>query len=91
MIAREYPIGRTALAKKVATFRRSLQAPGTDPRPLARDLYDILIGPIAKDLNDAHAQILMWSLDGTLRYLPISALYDGQKYLVQRFCNVEFT
>ncbi len=91
VIAREYPIGRTALAKKVATFRRSLQAPGTDPRPLARDLYDILIGPIAKDLNDAHAQILMWSLDGTLRYLPISALYDGQKYLVQRFCNVEFT
>jgi CHAT domain-containing protein len=91
VIARDYPIGRIALEKKIGTFRKSLQDPEGDPRPLAHDLYNILVGPIAKDLDDAHAQILMWSLDGMLRYLPIAALYDGQKYMLQRYCNAEFT
>jgi CHAT domain-containing protein/Tfp pilus assembly protein PilF len=91
VIAREYPIGRAALEKKITTFRKVLQAPADDPRALANDLYNILIGPIAKDLEDAHAHILMWSLDGMLRYLPIAALFDGQEYLLQRYCNVEFT
>jgi CHAT domain-containing protein/Tfp pilus assembly protein PilF len=91
VIARQYPIGRTALEKKIATFRRNLQEPGEDPRPLAHDLYNILVGPIAKDLDDAHAQILMWSLDDMLRYVPIAALYDGHGYMLQRYCNVEFT
>jgi CHAT domain-containing protein/Tfp pilus assembly protein PilF len=91
VIAREYPIGRTALEKKITTFRKVLQAPADDPHILANDLYSILIGPIAKDLEDAHAHVLMWSLDGMLRYLPIAALSDGQEYMLQRYCNVEFT
>jgi CHAT domain-containing protein/Tfp pilus assembly protein PilF len=91
VIAREYPIGRVALEKKVVAFREALQDPNGDLRPQAQDLYNILIGPIATDLDGAHAQTLMWSLDGKLRYLPIAALYDGNKYLVQRYRNVEFT
>jgi CHAT domain-containing protein/Tfp pilus assembly protein PilF len=91
VIAREYPIGRAALEKKITTFRKVLQSPADDPRTLANDLCNILIGPIAKDLEAAHAHILMWSLDGMLRYLPIAALFDGQEYMLQRYCNVEFT
>src|SRR2546423_13698512 len=33
----------------------------------------------------------MWSLDGALRYVPIAALYVGQKYMVERYRNVVFT
>jgi CHAT domain-containing protein/Tfp pilus assembly protein PilF len=91
VIAREYPIGRAALEKKIVAFREALQDPSADPRPQAHDLYNILVGPIAKDLDGANAQTLMWSLDGKLRYLPIAALYDGNKYLVQKYRNVEFT
>jgi CHAT domain-containing protein/Tfp pilus assembly protein PilF len=91
VVAREYPIRRADLEKKIAQFRASLQDPQTDPRPQAHDLYNILVGPIANDLNDAHAQIVMWSLDGMLRYLPIAALNDGQEYLIERYSNVEFT
>jgi CHAT domain-containing protein len=29
----------------------------------------------------------MWSIDSTLRYMPIAALHDGKQYLVQRFRN----
>ena len=27
----------------------------------------------------------MWSLDGALRYVPLSALYDGKQYLIERY------
>jgi CHAT domain-containing protein/Tfp pilus assembly protein PilF len=91
VVARECSIRRADLEKKIAQFRASLQDPQTDPRPQAHDLYTILVGPIANDLNDAHAQIVMWSLDGMLRYLPIGALNDGQEYLIERYSNVEFT
>jgi len=33
----------------------------------------------------------MWSLDGSLRYLPLAALYDGEQYLVERFGLSVFT
>ena len=29
----------------------------------------------------------MWSIDGTLRYIPIAALHDGKDYLVKRYRN----
>ena len=34
---------------------------------------------------------LLWSLDGVLRYLPMAALYDGHRYMAERFNNVLFT
>jgi CHAT domain-containing protein len=89
--AAEYPIKEAELNRKVAAFRAALQNPRSDPRPLAQELYQIIVGPIAQDLAAAHAETLMWSLDGTLRYVPIAALHDGDKYLVERFRTVVFT
>ncbi|MBK8315534.1 MAG: CHAT domain-containing protein [Acidobacteria bacterium] len=68
-----------------------LQNPKLDPLPLARDLYKILVEPVAADLKAANAQTLMWSLDGALRYLPMAALHDGQKYLVENYRITVFT
>lgn len=87
----EYGIKDADLNRKVAAFREVLQDPKIDPRPLAQDLYHILVAPFAKDLEQAHAQTLMWSLDGVLRYIPIAALHDRQQYLVERYRNVVFT
>ncbi|MCW3062256.1 MAG: Tetratricopeptide 2 repeat protein [Capsulimonas sp.] len=89
--AEEYPISSTALNKKIMALREALQDPSLDPRPLALELYKILIGPIEKDLAGAQAKTLMWSLDGALRYLPIAALYDGRQYLAERYRNEVFT
>ncbi len=38
-------------------------------------------------------QTILWSLDGNLRYVPMAALYDGEKkqYLVERYNHVNFT
>ena len=90
-VARESPIAADDLYRKVLTFRNALQDPTRDPRPLAQDLYKIIVGPIAADLAKAHATMLLWSLDDALRYLPISALHDGKSYLVERYDNCILT
>jgi CHAT domain-containing protein len=90
-IAREYPIGEKALNQKIAAFEEKLRDPSQDPRPAAKELYDILVGPIEKDLEQAHARTLVWALSGALRYVPVAALYDGKQYLVERFGTANIT
>jgi CHAT domain-containing protein/Tfp pilus assembly protein PilF len=83
--AYEYPITAADLNRKVLEFRQVVRNPDLDPRPLAQELYRILVGPMAEDLRQAHAQTLMWELDGILRYVPLAALYDGKQYLVEQY------
>ncbi len=89
--AAEYPIKAADLNWKILAFRQALEDPRVDPRRLGQELYKILIAPIAKDLADARASTLMWSLDGALRYLPVAALYDGEKYLAESYRNTVIT
>ncbi|HEY0173820.1 MAG TPA: CHAT domain-containing protein [Pyrinomonadaceae bacterium] len=79
------------LSGKIADFRRAVMNPGLDPRLLGKELYDILIGPVEKQLKGARAKTLLWSLDGDLRLLPLAALWDGQQYFGQRYQNVTIT
>lgn len=90
-VAREYKIGSAELNRKITLLRQALKQPSLDPRPQAQELYKIMVGPVARDLQGARATTLMWSLDGSLRYLPVGALYDGQQYLVERYRSVIFT
>lgn len=89
--AYETAIAAADLNRKVHAFRDVLQDPTRDPRPLARELYSLILGPVATDLQTLGARTLMWSLDGTLRYLPIAALHDGQQYVLERYRTVLFT
>lgn len=85
-------ISAAVLNKKIFAFLKALQDPAVDPRPLGKELYDILVKPLEKDLVAAGARTLVWSLDGTLRYIPIAALSpDGKTYLVERYQNVTIT
>lgn len=86
-----YSIPAADLNKKVLAFRELVRNPTSDPRAAAKELYDILVKPMEKDLEGAQANTIMWSLDGALRYMPVAALYDGERYLVERFRNVIFT
>lgn len=90
-VAREYAISAAELNKKVAAFQQVLRDRTKDPRPQAAELYKILIGPAESDLAQAKAQTLIWSLDGVLRYVPIAALYDGSRYVVERYNTVTIT
>jgi CHAT domain-containing protein/uncharacterized protein HemY len=90
-LAREYAITASELNQKILDFRNAVQDPDADPLPLAQELYKIIVGPVAEDLKQVHAQTLMWSLDGLLRYLPIAALNDGHRYLIEQYQSVVFT
>ena len=84
-LARHSEMDTKELNRKISELRRLLQDPKSNPLPAAQALYQALVAPIAKDLDDAGARNVMLSLDGTLRYLPFGALHDGKQYLAQRW------
>ena len=84
-LARSSAVKATELNHQIAEFRRLLRDPKSDPQRAALALYQLLVAPVAKDLDDAGAKTVMLSLDGTLRYLPFGALHDGKQYLAQRW------
>ncbi|MGD1712640.1 CHAT domain-containing protein [Dapis sp. BLCC M172] len=48
-------------------------------------LYNWLIEPIENDMKNGRVQTIIYAPDGKLRYIPLAALYDGEKWLVERF------
>jgi CHAT domain-containing protein len=89
-IARETRIDAADLNRKVLEFRQALAA-RRDVTEQARELYRLLIGPVAEDLRQSGARTLMLSLDGTLRYLPFAALNDGRRWLAESYALSIYT
>ncbi|HIK30288.1 MAG TPA: CHAT domain-containing protein [Oscillatoriales cyanobacterium M59_W2019_021] len=52
---------------------------------LSQTVYDWLIRPAEADLAAADIQTLVFVPDSFLRNIPLSALYDGEQYLVQKY------
>ena len=52
---------------------------------LSEQLYDWLIRPAEPALAVAQIKTLVFVLDGSLRNVPMAALYDGQHYVVERY------
>ncbi|NES75082.1 MULTISPECIES: tetratricopeptide repeat protein [unclassified Okeania] len=48
-------------------------------------LYNWLIKPIENDLKINRVKTIIYAPDGKLRYIPLAALYDGEKWLTERF------
>jgi CHAT domain-containing protein len=90
-VAGETTITATELAAKVVKFRQALSHPTIDPRTAANELYNIIVGPIARELKAANPSTVMWSLDGPLRHVPMAALYDGERYMVERYPSAVLT
>lgn len=85
-VAREYEIKASELNRKIFAFREALNTRRPDFMQRSRELYRILVAPIRQDLSDT--KTVLWSLDGALRYVPLAALHDGKKYLVESYSNV---
>ncbi len=84
-LARTSNVSAKELNRLIAEFRRLLRDPKANAQPTAQALYQLLMAPVAQDLEQAGAKTVMLSLDGALRYLPFAALHDGKQYLVQRW------
>lgn len=51
----------------------------------ARKLYDLVIRPALKDLQASQIETIVFVPDGVFRNVPLSALYDGQHYLIEDY------
>ena len=51
----------------------------------SKSLYDLLFRPLAKDLADTNIEKIVFINDGRLRNVPMSALHDGQKFLIEQY------
>jgi CHAT domain-containing protein len=77
------PVLQSEMEQALAKFRAELEKPYVSLAGLAlsQQFYDWLIRPIAPLLQPA--QTLVFVLDGSLRNVPMAALHDGEKYLVE--------
>ncbi|WP_233154066.1 CHAT domain-containing protein [Scytonema sp. HK-05] len=75
-------------------LRQSLKRRSTSPNQIkkeAQQLYNWLIRPFEAQLEStinreqSNIKTLVFVLDGSLENLPMAALYDGKKYLVERY------
>ena len=51
----------------------------------AQKLYELLIEPISEDLVRDGLKTLVFVPDGAFRNVPFSALYDGNRYLIENY------
>ena len=84
-------IKKSDLDEKIIEFYALLQSPAYDPRPLGKQLYEVIFKPLEAELERQNVKVLMWQLDGNLRYVPAAALFDGEKYLAEKYQSVVFT
>ncbi|GAB3274527.1 CHAT domain-containing protein [Parahaliea aestuarii] len=80
-------VDRQTLVTLVRDFRLNLQADtGTDDYlEQARRLYGYLIEPLTAMLEQAQVDTLVFVPDGPLRTIPLAALHDGERFLIERF------
>ena len=82
------PVSNAELVMTAKTFRNLLEDQ-TSPEhlPLARRLYDWLIRPIEHELESRPIDTLVLVPDGALRNIPLAALHDGQRFLIERYAT----
>ncbi|HVJ52651.1 MAG TPA: tetratricopeptide repeat protein [Aliidongia sp.] len=76
-------LDRAILNRLVHEFRVALQRRTEDAELIAGSLYRHLVAPLEAHLGGISRLLVM--LDGVLRYVPMAALHDGERYLVERF------
>ena len=80
------PVQESALTEKIHLFRTLLEKRTTHQYlPHAQSLYDLLIQPLEPYLNEFGIQTLVFVPDGPLRTIPMGALHDGEKFLIQKY------
>ncbi|MBO9998207.1 MAG: CHAT domain-containing protein [Cyanobacteria bacterium SID2] len=54
-------------------------------KSLAQQAYQKIIAPLETDLQAAEVSQIVFVLDGQLRSVPMSVLYDGERYLIEKY------
>lgn len=80
------PVTAEQLTATVRQFRLNLEKRTTNQYLVqARQLYQALIVPLQETLAARRIETLVFVPDGALRTIPLGALEDGDRFLVERF------
>ena len=56
-----------------------------DREELSQEVYNWIIKPAIADLEQSNVKNLVFVMDGLLQNIPMAALYDGKKYLIEKY------
>ncbi len=80
------PVDKNRLSAEIHQFRRMLEKRTTNQyRPHGQQLYEWFITPFENDLKSLNIDTLVFVPDGALRTIPVAALYDGKKFLIEKY------
>jgi CHAT domain-containing protein len=80
-------VGLNELTREVRLFRRGIERFDGQEKYLEQGhrLYSWLIEPVVHDLEAEDIDTLVMVPDGPLRTIPMSSLYDGERFMIERF------
>jgi len=80
------PVSAAVLTAEVRRLRTLLEKRVTRQfLPHAKRLYDWLVRPLEAELASLGADTLVFVPDGPLRTIPMSALHDGERFVIERW------
>jgi len=80
------PIKKSVMVKEIRRFRQRLEKRTTHQYLRhARKLYKWLITPMEATLTENNINTMVIVPDGALRTIPLSALHDGKKFLIEKY------
>ncbi|MGF1567054.1 MAG: CHAT domain-containing protein [Nodosilinea sp.] len=83
------PVDDTTLQKTINEYRRGLENLSNElmgfDLNLAQQVYDWLIRPFTDGLITTQIDTLVFVNDGILRSVPMAALHDGQRFLIETY------
>ena len=81
-------VEKNKLTRIIRLFRIKLESPESRFMRYARKLYKWIIKPLEPDLKAKEIDTIVFVPDGALRTIPISALNDGRRFLVEKYAIV---
>ena len=85
---RQWGVTRSQVEAVAAEFRRQATSQFSTPRdylPPAQQLHQWLISPIEQDIKQQNIANLAFIMDDGLRTIPIAALHNGQRFLIEDY------
>jgi CHAT domain-containing protein/tetratricopeptide (TPR) repeat protein len=80
-------IAQSQVESTLDALRKNLIEPDTlvEAKSLSQQVYNWLIKSAATQLAKSQVKTLVFVLDGSLRNIPMAALYDGKQYLIEKY------
>ncbi|HEY9647467.1 MAG TPA: CHAT domain-containing protein [Chroococcidiopsis sp.] len=90
LIYHKTSLAQAEVERILTQMRQSLRPTAfiEDWLPAAQQVYDLLLRPVETELAASGINTLVFVPDGVLRSLPMAALHDGQRYLIETYSVV---